>query len=83
MRVFAIHDVTGEISAIVTVPEGGPAAGMMMTRAGSQMTEVKMPAGVKIADDNEGNVQELVGLIKQYRVNVEPSKLERRGDAVS
>jgi hypothetical protein len=49
------------------------------------MTEIKLPTGVKIADGNEGNGRELVGLVEQYRVNVESriGKLERRSDAAS
>jgi|RhiMetdeSRZDD1v2_1073273.scaffolds.fasta_scaffold73360_10 hypothetical protein len=82
MKVFAIHDATGEISEIITAPDGAPAAGLV-TPAGSVMTEVQVPAGYKIADPAQGNMQDLAVLAKQYRVHPEPKigKLVRRPDA--
>jgi hypothetical protein len=85
MKVFAIHDAAGTISDIITAPDRGPAAGMV-PRAGLTMTEVHVPAGVKLVKGaNDGDVKQLADLIQNYQVIIEPrmAKLKRRDDSAS
>jgi hypothetical protein len=85
MKVFAIHDAAGTISDIITAPDHAPPVGMV-TRAGLSMTEVHVPAGIKLVEGaNGGDVKQLADLIQNYQVIVEPkiAKLKRRDDSAS
>ncbi|MEA3000171.1 MAG: hypothetical protein QOH04_103 [Sphingomonadales bacterium] len=75
MKIFAIHDTTGAISAIVTAPDQG-ASISMVTDSGSQMTEVELPMNAEVADGDEEGVSRLADVVAQYRV-VHESKVAK------
>ena len=79
MKVFAIHDTTGNISAIVTAPDKGATARMVM-EGGSLMTEVELPSDLNLADGDEGDINKLAEVVTRYCVAQETrvAKLKRR-----
>jgi len=70
MRIFAIHDASGNVSEIVTSPDDLPAP--IVTRRGLAMTEIEAPAGVPDSDfEDQDKLGELLG---NYRVDVSRPK---------
>lgn len=66
MRIFAIHDASGNVSEIVTSPDDLPAP--IVTRQGLAMTEIEAPVGVPDSDFEDQD--KLAELLDNYRVDV-------------
>jgi len=84
MRVFAIHDAGGTVSAILTAPDDGPVA-TMVARPGMTTTEIEVPKHLHLSDHVDKNTEVIDELVQQYRVIVERrvAKLERQADSAT
>lgn len=72
MKVFAVHDLSGTVTAVVTAPDGPVSVGMV-TEAGSLMTEVELPSEMRIdamvdAEAGAEEISRLADVVSQYRV---------------
>jgi len=76
MKILAIHDAHGNITASVVLPENAP-PGAVAAEPGQMMTEVE--AEVRIDPLDGENYQRLIEVIQNFRVDVKTeAKLVRK-----
>jgi hypothetical protein len=70
MKVFAGHDLRGEIEHLLVVPDDGPPAAVAAV-AGHLVTEID-PAGIELDATKPETFERLAETIRTYRVEVSP-----------
>jgi hypothetical protein len=68
MRIFAVHDVEGNIHQIVVSPPDAPVA-TITTELGLMITEIEVPDGVDLVDP-ERSGQQLSEVLQHFQVEV-------------
>jgi len=77
MRIFAVHDVEGNIHQIVVSPPDAPVA-TITTELGLMITEIEVPDGVDLVDP-ERSGQQLSEVLQHFQVEVgAKAKLTRK-----
>jgi hypothetical protein len=81
MRFVAIHDMVGNVAALVSIPPDAPLAGTKL-EAGQRMTEVEVPE-VSYDLDVPSLARQVTGMIGTFRVETEPvrGRLVRKDNA--
>lgn len=67
MKILAVHDAQGNITAVVVRPEGAPMG--VTAEPGQLATEVDAP-DVKIDPADPGSYQRLIEMLQEFRVEV-------------
>ena len=80
MRFVAVHDMVGNVAALVSIPQDSPLAGTKL-EAGQRMTEVDVPE-TSYDLDVPSLARHVTGIIGTFRVETEPvqGRLVRKDD---